>query len=244
MIRNFVARLGLICAAATLLAASFPAGARTIRFVTDKEKEGGFLIEVTKAAMARAGHDVEIEFLPWARALYRVMNGQSEALLGVYHNEERAQKMLYTEVVGRSDMVFFKLKSSNIVFNSLEDLRPYAVGTIIGASYPPEFENASFIRKDPVSDYTANIRKLLAGRVGLFVEKKHVVLNALRTQFTEEEGRQIDILPVPLRENLYYNAFSKAYPDYERNVADFNRGLKMIIDDGTYAKIMGMRLHE
>lgn len=243
MICRSLARRSLIGIAVLLTLGSSVGHARTIRFVTDKEKEGGFLIAITKAALARVGHEVDIEFLPWARAAHRVMEGQSEALLGVYHSEERARKLLYTHVVGRSDMVFFKLKSSNIVFNSLEDLKPYVVGTIIGAAYPPEFEGAHYITKEPVSDYVTNIRKLVAGRVALFVEKKHVVLNTLRTQFPQEVAR-IDILPVPLRENLYYNAFSKAYPNFKENVADFNRGLKMIIDDGTYAAIMGRGLHE
>jgi len=219
------------------------ANARTITFVTDKEKDGGFLIEVTRAAFAKVGHEVNVDYLPWARALGNVMNGTSEALLGVYHTDERAKAMLYTDVIGRSDMVFFKLKSTPIVYDKLEDLKPYTVGTIIGAAYTPEFDSAQFIRKEPVSDYLLNIRKLMGGRFELFVEKKFVVLNALKTQFPDDYAR-VDFLPKPLRENRYYNAFSRKHPDHEKTVADFNKGLKMIIDDGTFDAIMKKELHE
>ena len=243
MFKMPIRKLVVLSAALSLSFGMMTVNARTINFVTDKEKDGGFLIEVTQAAFAKVGHEVKIEYLPWARALHNVMEGESEALLGVYHNEERAQKMLYSDVIGRSDMVFFKLKSANIVFDKLEDLKPYTVGTIIGAAYTPEFDAAQYIKKEAVSDYSMNIKKLTAGRFALFVEKKYVVLNTLKTQFPDEYSK-IDTLPKPLRENKFYNAFSRTHPDYEKNVADFNKGLKAIIDDGTYDKIMKKELHE
>lgn len=33
-------------------------------------------------------------------------------------------------------------------------------------------------------------------------------------------------------------------PNYEQTVKDFNRGLQMIIDDGTYDEIINKELHE
>jgi len=241
MPKSLIRLLALV--AVTFLLGPFESLARTVNFVTDHEKEGGFLIEITKAAFAKVGHQVNITYLPWARAVFVTMNGQAEALLGAYYSDERAQKMLYSDVLARSDMLLFAMKDSGIVFSKLDDLKPYTVGTIIGASYPPEFDAAQFIRKEPATSHVTNIRKLLAGRIDLFVEKKSVVLSTLGTQFPGEANK-IEALPVPLRENRYYNAFSKAYSDHEQIAADFNRGLKMIINDGTYDEIMRRGLHE
>jgi len=243
MLKISVRKLTMLLASGIVALSMATVNAKTITFVTDKEKEGGFLIEVTQAAFAKTGYEVKVQYLPWARALSNVMNGDSEALLGVYHTDERAKAMLFSNVIGRSDMVFFKLKTSKIVFDKLEDLKPYRIGTILGASYPPEFDNAPFLNKEPVSDYVQNIRKLFGGRFELFLEKKYVVLNALKTQFPDDYAK-VDFLPKPLRENKYYNAFSRKHPDYEKSVADFNKGLKMIIDDGTFDAIMKKELHE
>ena len=168
---------------------------------------------------------------------------QTEALLGAYYNDERAAKMRYSDTIAKTDMLFFTLKGSPIVYRGIEDLRPYTVGTIIAADYPAEFNAAQFIRKEPVPDHVTNIRKLLGGRIDLFVEKKYVVLNTLRTQFPADAER-IEALPVPLRENRYFNAFSRAFPENERITADFNKGLALIIADGTYEAIMERGLHE
>ena len=150
----------MLLAALLVLAPLSTSCARTIHFTTDPEKQGGFLIEITKAAFARVGHEVKIEYQPWARALRSVMDGQSEALLGAYYNDERAAKMRYSDVIARTDMLFFALKGAPIVYRNIDDLRPDTVGTIIAADYPPEFNAAQFIRKEPVSDHVINISKL------------------------------------------------------------------------------------
>lgn len=219
------------------------ADVKTVKFVTDQEKEGGFLIEVTKEAFKRVGYDVKISYLPWARALANVMDGTDEALLGVYYNDERAAKMQYSELIGKSDIVFFKMASTHITYNKLEDLKPYTIGTIINTSLTPEFDNSAYIKKEAVPDYIANIKKLIAGRIPLFVDKKYVVLNTIKKQFPEYYEK-IDYLPKPLTEGRYYNAFSKKITGYEQKVSDFNNGLKMIIKDGTFDKIMDKGLHE
>jgi polar amino acid transport system substrate-binding protein len=214
-----------------------------VDFFTDKEKEGGFLVEITRESFQRVGYTVNIHYVPWARALQSVMAGHGEALLGAQYNPERALKMQYTDLVGRSEMVFFKLKSSNIAYSRLEDLRGATVGTIVDSAYTPEFDAAKFILKDPVSDYDVNIKKLLLGRVSLILEKKTIVLKTLAIRYPLSADSVV-MLDKPLKIDLFYNAFSKSFPGYEKKISDFNRGLNLITKDGTLKKIMEKNLHE
>jgi polar amino acid transport system substrate-binding protein len=216
---------------------------RSVQFVTDPEKEGGFLVEVTKAAFQRMGYTVGVQFMPWVRALRSVENGNAEALLGAYYTPERADKMQYTESVGSSEIVFFKLKSTSVTFSRLEDLKPYSIGTIIGASYTPEFDAASWLVKAPVSNYVQNINKLLAGRVGLIVEKRLVIQTALAA-YPPDAAASVEALDPPLKTANFYNAFSKKVPGYQQKVADFNTGLELIRKDGTMQAIMARAVHE
>jgi len=223
--------------------ASLAADARTVHFVTDKEKEGGFLLTITKAAFEKAGYQVEVEFQPWARALSGVMTGSNEALLGAQHTDERAEKMLYTQQIGQSEMVFFKLKTTKLAYTQLQDLKSYTIGTIIGSSYTPEFDNASFLNKEPVTDYGTNIRKLLGRRIPVFLEKKSVVMDALKKQFPDSVDK-VEFLAPPLKVMKFYNCFSKTHSGYEQKVKDFNAGLDAIVKDGTYKAIIDKGLHE
>lgn len=236
----------MLCAALAVVAASCAVAqdaARTVRFVTDREKEGGFLIEVTREAFRKMGYTVQVEFMPWSRALATVTSGGADALLGAYQNPEREKYMLYSDSIGESSIVFFKLAENPVTYASLRDLAPYTVGTIRGASYTPEFEQAAYIRKEAVADFDTNIRKLLLKRIPLFVEKRAVVMKALAEKYPAERGR-IVALDVPLKTVKFYNAFSRAVPGYEQKAADFNEGLKMIARDGELAPIMARDLHE
>jgi len=234
----------LLVALACLLAACPGArAASSVHLVTDPEKQGGFLVAVTQRAFERVGYAVTVSYVPWARALRMVATGEAEALLGAYHSPERAERLLYTDPIGQAEVVFFSLKDAGIRYQSLEDLRPYRIGTINGASYTPEFDAADYLMKEPVSDYLLNLRKLLAGRVHLVVEKRSVVEHALATRFAGDAPRVVS-LDKPLKSAQFFNAFSKAVPGHERKVADFNAGLRSISADGTLAAIMAMGLHE
>ena len=235
--------IGLLLALFGLLTAAGATAMPTVHLVTDPEKESGFLAAITQRAFERVGYQVRISYMPWARALRMVLDGEAEALLGAYHTPERALRLLYTEPIGSSDLVFFTLKDSGIRYQTLDDLRPYRIGTIIGASYTPEFDTAGFLAKEPVSDYLLNLRKLLAGRVHVMVEKRSVVEHAVAAHFAGDAPR-ITALDKPLKSAQFYNAFSRAVPGHERKVADFNAGLRSITADGTLAAIMALRLHE
>lgn len=216
---------------------------RTIHFTTDAEKRGGFLQAVTMAAFERAGYRVRIDYRPWGRALEDVMTGQTEALLGARYSDERARHMLYSKEIGKSDMVFFKRKDSPLVYRELKDLAGLTVGTITRSLYPPEFMAMENIHKEGVSDFRINIRKLLAGRIPVFVEKRHVVLSALRTEFPRDAEKIVALNP-PLETVPYFNAFSRVLPGAAQKLADFNRGLELIRQDGTYDEIMSLQMHE
>lgn len=209
----------------------------TIVFLTDEHKEGGYLEAITTAALQRVGYKTEIHYVPWARALKTVMEGQSEALMSAYYTEERAEKMMYTDSIGQTEIVFFARKGADITYATLEDLKPYRIGMIRGAAISAEFDASDYLQKEEVSSPDLNIKKLLNDRIDLFVEQRQVVLNYLRNQFPEHLDAIVALEP-PLSVSKYYNAFSKAYPNYEEKVQDFNRGMEMIRSDGTYQDIM------
>jgi len=226
-----------------LAAGGAVAQAKSISFFTDKEKDGGFLLAITKAALEKEGYEAKIVYMPWARALDGVIRGEADGLLGAQYTQERAAKMQFSDPVGYSEMVFFKLKTTKVDFEKLDDLKGLIIGTINQSAYTPEFDSATYLTKAPAPDYLTNIRKLLAGRFPLFLEKKYVVLNALATQFPDDVGK-VDYLGVPLKKLTFFDCFSKAVPGYEQKVKDFNAGLAAITKDGTYQAIMSKNLHE
>lgn len=213
-----------------------------IIFFTDAHKKGGYLEAVTKEAFKKAGYRIQIKYMPWKRALVEVMKGENEALMAAYFTAERAEKMSYTDSIGQTEIVFFKLKEHDIKYSRLEDLIHYRIGMIRGAVISEAFDNAEYLDKKEESTPDVNIIKLLKGRIDLLVEQRKVIQTCLRERFPESADSLVALDP-PLKISEYHNAFSKRYPGYEKKVQDFNTGLQMIKKDGTYQRIIDSHEH-
>ncbi len=202
--------------------------------------DNGFIAQVAREAFKAVGYDFRVEFKPWKRVMAESVAGRSDGILGAYHKAEREKDFIYTDPVGVVQVVFFKHKRDvGLEYTSIEDLKGYRIGTIAGYTYTPEFDNAAYLKKEPANKVDANILKLDAGRLDLFVESKAVAV-ARAKELLGERADSIEALLPPLQENKLYVLISRKTADAERKAADFNRGLKIIRENGTYDRIMSM----
>ncbi len=198
----------------------------------------GMIPSLIKEALEPERYKVIYELRPFARALHEVKEGRKHAVAPIYKTNEREAEFAFSESIGESRTVFIKLKNKNISYNKLEDLKPYRIGLVLKTSVNQEFDSADFLKKDTVTSYIQNIKKLLAGRVDLVAGNEYVILYNLEKFFTEKEYRQIQIMEPALQIQSDYAAFSKQIPNYSEVLNDFNKGIRRMISDGTYEKIM------
>lgn len=204
----------------------------------DEEKRGSYLVEITREAFLKAGYSTEFIFVPWARALLNSIEGKYDVLLAAYYTQERAEKLLYSESIGVTKIFFLKQKKVNISYATMDDLKPYRIGHILGSKVNKEFDEAeeSFLKIEYVSNTKQNIRKLLTGRLDLVVEKEERLKQLLASEF-KNEAENLEFLYPPLQVNKFYNCVSKKRPGYQKIVEDFNHGLELINEDGTLSLI-------
>lgn len=206
-------------------------------FYGENLPRNGFFTELVREAFERGGHTVNVEFMPWARAMLEVKQGDREVLLGAYYNEERAEtyhasRSIYTAEVGLVARRDLGLES----FTSLRELRDYVIGYGRGFTVSEEFDNADYLNKEPEKDLAQNVKKLYAGRIdmiaGSFANIRFAAL---------EQGEDLDelvFLRPALKENTLHIMISRSAPDGEQLLSDFHRGLREIRADGTYDRIL------
>lgn len=197
----------------------------------------GYVSEITREAFKAAGYEIDIWFVPWNRALHDAKTGHYDALMGLYHSEDRAKWITFSEPIGAVQNVFFSLKGKNIRYETLEDLKPYRIGIERGYTYSKEFDEAGFLKKEPARKIEINFNKLLKGRVDLVAASKTVFLHNMKKKFPDQIA-MLEVLPKPLTVNKIFNGFVKTKPDHKKWVGDFNRGLKIIRENGTYEQIL------
>jgi len=200
-------------------------------------EDGGYTVEIIREALQRVGYELETVWLPWKRAQVEAARGDYDGLGASYYTEERATKFAYSDPIAATEIVFFKRTEDDIKYSELEDLKPYKIGTGFEYGYPEKFLKADYLQKIEAYELKTNIARLLHKRVDLIIGSREAILFYLKLEYPNKI-QFVEILGKPLEKLSLYVPFSKMTPDYKQKVEDFNRGLKMIREDGTYQKIM------
>lgn len=198
--------------------------------------ENGLTTALVKAAFKAAGHNAEVEFIPWKRALKEVKEGLHDVVMGAYFNEERAKTYHMSDPIYSLDLVLIARPGLGInKYDSLEDLKEYRIGISRGFANSDAFDAADYLDKHIATTPTLNIRKLFRGRIDLAVMNYDLFrYNANREGFCVGN---VEYLEPPLATPFLHIMASREIGDGRKIIDDFNNGLKAIKDSGEYLRI-------
>jgi len=127
----------------------------------------GIATDKVRAAMARAGVAYTIETLPWKRA-YAAAREQGNAC--VYSTTRTPERETLFKWVGPTDSAQWVLMARaerRIVLRTLDDARPYRIGTYHGDARDDYLRSRGFL-VDTAQHDLINPQKLLLGRIDLW----------------------------------------------------------------------------
>lgn len=205
-------------------------------YVGEKLQDYGFTSEIIKAAFNRMGYEVRFAFMPPKRVMMQVEAGEFDAGYPAYYSDDRGDRFYYSAPFAQSVVGFYKRKDAEIDYDTLRDLTSYKIGTCLGFAYPDEFTEADYLQKEVTRNEALNLRKLLSGRIDLFITDRAAAQAAINRSVPEGKNA-LEFMAPPLEVQKLHLIFGK----HEKNKAmlkDFNTGLQMIIDDGTVEKIL------
>ncbi len=202
--------------------------------------QGGFVNRLVSAAFAQEGIDVKFVYLPWKRAFEEAKKNSVDATSYWYGNAYRKNLMLLSEPLIRNRFVFFQRSSDKLIkWKTLDDLAAYRLTATLGFTYTDEFY--SFINSGKnnttiVPSDVQNIKMLFSGRSDLFATD--IISGFYLAKLTGIDPAQLRALTPILSENFGYLMASKHNPASAALIDRFNQGLKKIILNGEYAKII------
>jgi len=206
-------------------------------YQSESLKDGGFLVRLSKEAFKRTGYDLIVVFVPWKRAMVEAKNGIVDGVMGAWYNKERTEFFSYTDWIGESTLTFIKRKEDLIEFESLQDLKGYHIGIVDGYTYTEAFDKAAFLNKQMVHSTELNVRMLFKKRVDLIPDVEQVVQYIVKSKFNHESIK-LESVGKPLKIHKIFNLISKKNPKYKKITQDFNQGLKLVREDGSYDAIL------
>lgn len=238
-IRRFV--LGaLLLINLPLLAADF----RAVTLVNEPysiiaaNKVTGISIDLIQEIARRLNKSVRIDILPWARALLECERGTADVILNVVRTPEREQFLNYLPTaVTWEEAVFIVPQESELRFDgSLDALRGQVIGASRGFRFGDPVDHAfasGLLRREDHDTVTIMLKKLSVGHLQIGVVDKALGAYEIRQLGLSE---QLKILQPAMTHVPSYFAVSKK-GKAATWAPEFDRVLKQIIKDGSYAKI-------
>ncbi|WP_375749490.1 substrate-binding periplasmic protein [Vibrio sp. HN007] len=240
-----------------LVLPSATVSAKTIRLATldfkpfiwcENDEVKGIYFKLINELFSRANQPYTISCYPWKRALYHLKVGNVDGLFAAFKTEEREQFAVFVETPLRKAAYYTVTRSDSLLeLHTTDDLRGLRVGINLGHSVSPEFDLAAKrgdIYVEEASSLEQNLRKLISGRIDVYVNDKTVVLDgANRLNILD----QIKVHSDPIsKTNPSYLLLSKA-TDTENMpslVRELNAKLSEMWDDGTVDRIYASVIDE
>ncbi len=187
----------------------------------------GFANAIVRAAFCEMGIEVRFGYFPWSRALKLAADGSWDASAIWAFSESRSRELYYSvPIVEGQDVLYYQV-NTDFDWQTIGDLRRWKVGGTIGYSYPALKDEAGtmVVPMERAPSDLLNFRKLLAGRIEVFVADRRVGEHLLAHSFTAAERAQIKQHPKIISPIQYYLVFSKRSPHATFLLETFNEGI-------------------
>ena len=216
---------------------SLVAGQNYYPYYAEDLENGGVITQIITEAFRREKYQINVRFIPWARAVHEVKTGKRDGIYGIWYRKEREEWIVYSDPLFLSKTMFLKRKENPISFKKLEDFGPHTIGIVRGYSYPKSFQEATYLRTIPAADNLSNMKLLTYKRIDLILIEQGVGSYLMNT-LPELKNEKLEWLEPPLEVLPHHIGFSKKDKNHQRNLEAFNKGLGEIKADGTMRKII------
>lgn len=198
----------------------------------------GVLGHVFQEAAARGNVDIEIDFMPWNRAVTLVKKGQIAGLFCSNYSEERTKWLHFTEESFLSPAGGFFMRQDNLItWDKLSDLKGKSIG-VLKSGYSEEYLTAHSKGQLTIKSYAnelAGMRMLAGGRYDLILMSKVDGLLLLEQKLPESKDKII------YQKNLYVTEMRPSIGHKWENGPDIlkkiDQGYRSLKADGQLAEI-------
>jgi polar amino acid transport system substrate-binding protein len=170
---------------------------------------GGVFDNLAMKVLREAGYKVELVYRPWTRAIKEAKEGEADAILGVWENDERRQWFEFSQPLVENSLVFLCMIKNPECKASADppNLKGKRLGLALGYSYPKEVRESQAAFEYEQTEET-NFKKLLGGRIQYMLVDRSVAYYFMQQRNLRYDVDVRMILPSVATQNLHIG-FSK-----------------------------------
>jgi polar amino acid transport system substrate-binding protein len=203
-------------------------------YTGSKLPSGGATTVIVSTALAKAGYEANVVYVPWKRAIDMASKGTDDviAYFPGYHCDHR-EGFMASNPLGNGPLGFAEHVEAPIAWKSLDDLgeQELKIGTVLGYANTDEFDakaGTGWIRAIPANDDMTNLKKLLRKRIDAVVIDKFVLNYLKATEASlKSAADKLRFNAKPLEDKTLYFCV-RASDDLKPLLNAFNAGLAQI----------------
>ena len=195
----------------------------------------GMTVDIVRAAYRALGLEVRFNFMPYARCVAMARSGAELACFDTFRTPDTESEFLWhSPSLFNVEYRIYAPIDSKQRHLGVRDLEGQHVAVTRGYEYGAEFDRNTKVLRELSSSDESNFRMLLAGRVAYTITAE-VIAKTLFKQHPELANKFRAVGSVS--RNDVYMAFSRRNPDGPREMARFEKGLKIIRENGSLQAI-------
>ena len=198
--------------------------------------------DLALAALKAAGREAQLRFYPAARMVKAVADGEVACALGgrvLFEAPEIADRVRVTTVIQYVNQVFFfdlRRYPDGVKYSRVGDLADYRIGVLDSSGIMHILSDQGHLRLEPATSHQGLARQLALRRIDLWATVDLTGVTYLRELFPDEFANYRYTQPFN-RGDVSFVCSRERDPDGALGQL-FERGMKKIIDDGSYLEIM------
>ncbi len=188
----------------------------------------GLFLDITNAIFAPRGIGVEVEFVPYKRALLLLQQQKTDAMYGTYSTEKEGKAYLFTPrlPIDKEVTVAMYDPDRNGDWRGQQSLAKAQLAWVRGYDYHESLE-VPIAQFDEVVDSEQGLKMLQAGRFDYFLDHSGALQDTISRIEFDTSGYRIESV---IEENVYM-AFANT--DRGRQLAAiYDQGLEQLIESG------------
>lgn len=154
-----------------------------MQFVNESGEVDGFATHVVKALAQRAGYDLNILMLPWARAYKLVQEQENTLIFSIGHTPEREARFKWVGTFCRlPNFVWGTTQQAVSDITEFEDLKNYSFVVTKGSKLEEYLRQNAFTRITTVTRQEQVLGMMLKGRADFTITNDHLMETKIARQ--------------------------------------------------------------
>ena len=192
----------------------------------------GFDVETVVAAFERVDIKATVEYMPWSRILIRAKQGKIAAVLSCAKAASRDSYLYFSAPISNATSSYIAKQSyTGKIPRSLLDGKNKKITAVEGYAASTELKKIG-IPHHAVTNDDAALNMLLKRDFDFFYSNREFIEYIAVSKDLTSQLKYFD-----LKQKNFHLCFSQKWPDAKILLEQFNKGLSIIKDDGTYDRI-------